>query len=359
MSIDTRLCFFLLLSVLYANACLAQGYNLAAHGGDSMYLDVNVTSKSGAPITDLQQQDFRLLDNKGSQTITSFRSITSREADLNVILLIDAVNTEYENVAYERLQIDRFLRSNSGHMAFPTALAIFADTGTRIQEKFSLDGSALSAALDQSVIGLRALGHAGLQGEPERFQLSIEEVLSLGQRFTISHILQDGREIPRPGRKIVLWVSPGWHLLSGPNVNLDSKQQQDIFEDIVSISAELRHAGMTLYSIDPLGMADMGMRTSYYKTFVKGVAKPSEAYVGDLALQVLAAQSGGLVLNAGNDTAALLQEAMRDAGNYYEISFNPPPSDKPNEYHHIEVKLAKTGLIARTRDGYYSPPSAQ
>ena len=350
MFIDTRVCFFLLLSVIYASTCLAQQRNPAAqYSSDPMYLDVNVTSKSGAPVTDLQRQDLTLLDNNAPQAITSFRSISSREADIDVILLIDSVNTTYQSVAYERLQIDRFLRSDAGHLAFPTALAIFADTGTRVQNTFSLDGNGLSSALDQSVIGLRTVGRdTGFFGAAERYQLSIDEVHSLSRR-----------EIPRPGRKIVLWVSPGWALLSGPNVELDSKEQQQIFANIVSISTELRQARITLYTVDPLGTADMGMRTFYYKTFVKGVTKPSEVFAGDLGLQVLAAQSGGLVLNSGNDTAALLQEAIRDAGNYYEISFKPPPSDKPNQYHHIEIKLAKSGLIARTRQGYYSSPSAQ
>jgi hypothetical protein len=40
---------------------------------------------------------------------------------------------------------------------------------------------------------------------------------------------------------------------------------------------------------------------------------------------------------------------------YYELSFNPPPG-KLNEYHHLEICLAKAGLTARTRQGYYTPP---
>jgi hypothetical protein len=31
-------------------------------------------------------------------------------------------------------------------------------------------------------------------------------------------------------------------------------------------------------------------------------------------------------------------------------------SSRPNEYHHLEVRVAKPGLIARTRQGYYSQP---
>ena len=54
----------------------------------------------------------------------------------------------------------------------------------------------------------------------------------------------------------------------------------------------------------------------------------------------------------------MIQNASLDADSWYEISFDPPPADKPNEYHHIEVKLAQPGLVARTRNGYYSNPTA-
>lgn len=113
---------------------------------------------------------------------------------------------------------------------------------------------------------------------------------------------------------------------------------------------------MTLYNIDPLGVADIGVRTSYYKDFVKGVSEPRQVQAADLGLQVLATQTGGLVLNAANDLTAELQQCIADAQAYYEISFDPPLSDKVNEYHHIEIRVGDKKLTARTRQGYYAQP---
>jgi hypothetical protein len=31
---------------------------------------------------------------------------------------------------------------------------------------------------------------------------------------------------------------------------------------------------------------------------------------------------------------------------------------KPDEYHQLQIKLAKPGLTARTRQGYYAQPAA-
>ena len=65
---------------------------------------------------------------------------------------------------------------------------------------------------------------------------------------------------------------------------------------MVGLSTQLRQARITLYSVDPL-VSNQGVgRTSYYQEFLKGVSKPSQVNVGNLSLQVLAVQSGGLAL---------------------------------------------------------------
>ena len=137
---------------------------------------------------------------------------------------------------------------------------------------------------------------------------------------------------------------------------LDDKQEQRIFRDIVGISTGLRQAGITLYSIDPLAAADFGTRTFYWQAFLKGVSKPNQAQIGNLALEVIATQSGGLALNGSNDIAGELQTCVADSAAYYELAFDAPIDDRPDEYHQLEVRVAKPGLKARTRQGYYSQP---
>jgi len=310
-------------------------------------LDVVVTPKSGPPVSGLQQQDFTLLDNKAAQTITSFQAVDGRRAPIEVILVVDAVNTGEQSVAYEREQIEKFLRTDGGHLAYPTALAVFTDTGTKVQEGFSTDGNALSTSLEQYTVGLRFLNRSsGFYGADERFQLSLNALHELAVR-----------EAARPGRKIILWVSPGWPLLSGPNVELSSKQQESLFADIVSISDVLRQGRITLYSIDPLGTADAASsRTFYWKSFLKGISKPSQVLPGNLGLEVIATQSGGVALSSSNDVAQLLRQGLEDAAAYYEITFDPPLGDQKHAYHQLEVRIDKPGLTARTRLGYYSQP---
>jgi VWFA-related protein len=349
MFIDARLGFFLLASMLPTAAASAQQSSPPTEPASGMiYLDVVVTPKSGQPVSGLQQQDFTVLDNNVPQTITSFQALRGREAPIEVVVVIDDVNTGLEHVAYERSEIDKFLRTDGGRLAHPTTLAFLTDSGIKAQGDFSSDGNALSAALDQSTVGLHSiLRSGGIYSAVERFQVSLEALLQLATH-----------EAARPGRKFIVWISPGWPLLSGPGVEvqMDTKQEQRIFNNVVNLSTLLRQGRIPLYSIDPLGSAELGGRAFQREAFVKGISKPRQAYWGDVALQVIAVQSGGLALTAGNDIAAQLQKCLADSQAYYEISFAPSLDQRRDAYHHIEVRVAKGGAVARTRQGYYSQP---
>jgi VWFA-related protein len=342
----TRPNSILLSSLLLLAATAIPAQQAPAAAPERIYLDVVVTPKSGPPVAGLQQQDFTLLDNNAPRPLATFSAVSGPQAPVKVILVVDAVNASYETVGFERDQIDKFLLANGGELSYPTALALVTDTGTQIQQGTSTSGKELSDSLTKNTTALRTIRRSsGVYGAEERFQISLKALSGLV-----------AREQTQPGRKIILWVSPGWPLFSGPRIQLDSRQQQQLFSEITGLSAALRNARVTLYSIDPLGSNEGLMRTHFYMEFLKGVTNPSKAEYADLALQVLATQSGGLVLNANNDITGLLHQAVEDAKAFYELSFEPRPGDHPAEYHQIQIKLDKPGLIARTRTGYYTQP---
>ena len=317
-------------------------------------LDVQVTDKSGAPVRGLQKQDFTLLDDKRPQNILSFQAVDSAAASDNdppveVVLVVDAVNAGLQTVSYERSELKKFLLQNGGKLALPTSLVVFCDTGTQIQKTTSRDGNALAQLYDQYETGLRIVNRSqGFWGAAERFDMSLKTLNSL-----VAY------ENNRPGRKLMIWFSPGWPLLSGPNIELTRKQEQNFFDMIVAASTGLRHARITLYSIDPLGVADAGgVRIIYYKEFLKGVSSANRAMPANLSLQVLAVQSGGRVLNSSNDLAAEIAQSVSDAEAFYVVSFESARADRTNEYHAVAITIDKPGLTARARTGYYAQPYA-
>ncbi len=313
-------------------------------------LEVVVSAKDGKPIAGLQQQDFTVYLDKKPQPITSFRAVeatAAAAAPIETLLLIDTVNTRFTNIAYERGEIDRFLKRNNGKLPQPIRLVILSDTSVQITPQATRDGNQLAAFLDKSDIGLRDIGRdAGFYGWTEQFNLSASALESLA-----------AAEQARPGRKLLIWISPGWPLLSGPEVELTSKDEKNLFTTLVALSASLRKARITLSSVDPLGTADdISYRTMFYQEFEKGVPSAEKMQIGNLALQVLALQSGGRVLNSSNDVASEIAAAASDAEAFYTIKIVSPPATHPNEYRDISVKVDKPGLTARTRTGYYAQP---
>ena len=312
-----------------------------------IHLDVVVSPKNGAPVKDLQQANFSIVDNKQPQNMTSFRAVTGRDTKVEVLLVVDAVNAGPETVSFERQQIDKFFGSENSTLAYPTSLAVVTDKGVQMMGGFSTDGKGLSEALGKFDNGLRIItGAAGYYGAEERLKYSLDGLSAL--------IAAEG---PRPGRKLMIWLSPGWPLLSGPGTELDAKQQQQIFANVVAINTQLRNGHITLYAINPLGGNESLFRASYYEEFLKGVSKPSQVSLGNLGLPVLALQSGGLAFDYNTDLSGLIQKCTSDAAPYYEIAFQPPASDKRDDYHQLQIKVNQPGLIARTRQGYYLQPA--
>ncbi|MGA8273865.1 MAG: VWA domain-containing protein [Candidatus Sulfotelmatobacter sp.] len=314
-------------------------------------LDVQVTDKSGAPVRGLQQQDFTILDDKRPQGVVSFHAVDnggeSTTDPVQVVLVVDAVNAAFNAVTYERGELKKFLLQNGGHLALPVSLVVFTDAGAKVQQGSSRDGNALAALYDQYQTGLRTINRSqGFYGANERFDLSLR---------TLNSLIEDEGKLP--GRKLMVWFSPGWPLLSGPNIELTSKDSQRLFNSVVAFSDSLRQSRITLYAIDPLGLADAaGIRTSYYKEFLKGLTSPARLNPGNLGLQVLVVQSGGLVLNSSNDLTTLIANCAADANSFYVLSFDAAKADRVNEYHAIVVNVDKPGIRARTRTGYYAQP---
>ena len=162
-----------------------------------------------------------------------------------------------------------------------------------------------------------------------------------------------------PGRKLVVWISPGWPFLtSGMDQVLSLRSRSSGFSTPLWLF-RTGCAGLALrftISIRWGRRTRASLRTTDYKQFVKGVKKARQAEIGNLALQVLATQSGGRVLNSSNDLAGEIATCAADANAFYVLSFEGLPGDGPNEYHALEIKIDKPGLTARTRSGYYAQP---
>jgi len=316
-----------------------------------IHLDVLVSDAGGKPVIGLQPMDFTILDDNQPRKLLSFRSYdgvnVKPDPPVEVILLVDTVNLPFQQSSFIHQEIARFLRQNNGHLAQPVSLMLLTEAGLRIQPRPSVDGNALLTVLDQikgSVHGITAA--MGAEGDLQRFQLSLRQMAAVAEN-----------EARRPGRKLLIWVGPGWPMLNSSNFSFSDKDQRRYFDAIVELTTRMREARMALYSVSPTNsVMGAGTRDLLYKDFLKGVTSARKADAGNLALKVLALQSGGRILGPDNDIAGQIDSCISDANAFYTLSFNPPPAEHAGEYHDLKVTVGQPGLTVRTNSGYYNQP---
>lgn len=308
-------------------------------------LDVMVTDAAGKPVLGLDPWDFRLLDDDQPRKILSFRSFHGVAARPNppveVILLLDTVNTELDQVAIAREQIKKFLRQNGGRLVLPVSIMVLNGTGLRIQARPSTDGNAQAEALDRVKASIHTITSAmGDNGAVERFQVSVK---------TLALIADNERK--KPGRKVLLWIGSGWPLLSREDLVYSARNHVLNLDSIVSLSTSLREARIALFSVG-------GGQEFFYRPYLKGVTAETEADPPNLALPVLAVESGGRTVAVGNaaELAGQLDRCIAEASAFYTLSFEPPHARHADEYHELKVQVARPGLEVRTNTGYYNQP---
>jgi len=318
-------------------------------------MDVVVTDKAGKPIPGLSVDSFTVLDNGQPAKIVAFRAVENSGAETakpeeatQILILIDTVNSSITDVGYQRQQIEIFLKQNGGKLEYPVSLFFFNGDGAKRLAPASRDGNLLAATLEKEASNLRPIPRAqGFYGAVARMQLSLSALSSLA--------LEEGK---LPGRKIVIWLSPGWPLLVHTDATIDAKQATALFGSIVSMSTVLRQGRVTLDCIDPIRGAGAGSLNWYhYESYMKPVTKVNSADVGNLSLQVLSRQSGGDAVGYGSDyLSGQIAAIVANAGSYYYLAFEAPLTDRKDEYHALKIAVNKPDLTVHTRMGYYDQP---
>jgi VWFA-related protein len=318
-------------------------------------LDVVVTDDSGRLVAGLEQKDFTLLDSKKPRPILSFRVVDgvrgAGQADppVQVILLIDAANTSLQRVAYTRLQVQNYLRQNGGHLLQPTSVLLFFDLGLKAWLKPSTDGNLLATQLEEGATAAHKIPLTKGYDEMELLSLSLRTLGSIA-----------GDVGSTPGRKILIWIGPGWPLLDSHYYSAPASTRRQLFNAMIDLSQELRESRVTLHSIFPIDPALNDAREAeFYRSYLRGVASPALTEPGNLALPVFAIHSGGRALDTTGNLPMLINSCVQEATAYYTLTFDPAMAKRVDEYHELAVRVDKPQLRARTNTGYYAEPSFQ
>jgi VWFA-related protein len=338
----------------------AQAAATLATSEGRIHLDVMVTDKPGQPVSGLVADDFSLLDNNQPGKILSFH-VNDATALSELIIVIDQVNVMADEDVLIHEGVEKFLRQNGGHLAQPVVLLNLTEKGLNLLSQSFLDGNALADQVHKlppaSLLQLSntntyrykngSIMGAGITTATNGWEQSQRVAFSVN---ALDSIVQG--EGKKPGKKLLIWASRGWPLLYWPNIEINDKAHQYYFNEVVGLSAKLREARISVYSI----VAGVGVEDFHFMDFVKVPKKPLDTQPAHLDLRLLAIQSGGRVVPPSNDLAAQINGCIQDAGNIYSLSFDPPSTKSANEYHTLKVQIGKPGLTALTNTGYFAQP---
>ena len=178
-----------------------------------IHLDVVVTDTAGNRVTDLTARDFALLDGGQPAKIVSFRPSRpgggNPESPSHVILVIDALNNGFTELAFIRQGLERYLLQNGGHLAHPISLLLFTKDGVKALAGPSSDGAALANVVSNLNPSIRPKGLS-------QFVLSLQGLTALAQS-----------EARQPGRKLLVWLGQGWPLPDPPEKHYTQADERD------------------------------------------------------------------------------------------------------------------------------------
>ena len=325
-------------------------------------VDVAVTDKAGKPVAGLSERDFTLLDNNQQQKIITFQAFNGGiqpPGSLEVVLVIDELNMlANPDIGNEKLEFseavreaETFLRAEGGALQHPTIVYRLTKGGLFATAQPSVDGQKLADEIEH--------------GDRERRIWSPSEVArDIGNMekggavsWRISHSLVALGSIAieerrRPGRKLMFWIGNGWPIEDRRGVGLSNFS--------IELLTRMREARINLWNASEWPFNDafgnpVAVTDHLYKEFLKGPKLDSFDFKY-LSLPVIAARSGGGVLDTSHNLAALIGERVKEGSRYYSITFDPPRTDAIDEYHHLQIELDEADTTAHFLKDYYDEP---
>jgi VWFA-related protein len=319
-------------------------------------VDVVVTDKSGERVPGLLEKDFTLLDNNEQQQIVTFQAFNGGiqpASSFEVVLAIDELNT-LANVQIGKMELsaadreaETFLRSHRGVLQHPTIIYRLTEHGLFASPHASMDGNELA----------HEIGHEGRERRiwsPSEIARDIGKIAkgddALHSLVALGSIAIEERR--KPGRKLMFWIGNGWQI--------EGRRGTGVSDFSIELLTRMREARIHLWGASEWPLHDargnaMPVNYHVYKEYLDG-PKSDSADLEYLSLPVIAARSGGGMLDTPHNLAALIGERVKEEVRYYSITFDPPRTNVIDEYHHLQMEIGKADTTAHSFEDYYDEP---
>ena len=333
-----------------------------------------MTRSDGSNASGLHGSDLRVFDDGKAQTILSLEPMdrgsataqgepgTARPTESpdrnsyphSVIILLDALNTEWSDQVFAHRAVEHLLDAPSSG----ERIAIFA-LGDRLYlvHDFTSDIAELRAALHKLSVKAPHADTAAASPSPYSAAVSFSSLAAFSNSMhTHDHVTDfEARFFQRrrilssfealtaianlakkiPGQKDLLWVSSAFPLLiHGTTDPLDNDSYFDQAKEATQI---LSSAGLRVYPVDARGLS----------------ASPN-AYINIMTMQEFADQTGGKAFYNNNDLTSLMRSALEDSRKGYLLTYSPNDLRADGSFHAIRIKTVHGGVKLRYRLGYFA-----
>lgn len=314
-------------------------------------LDFVVVDSKGNAVRDLTKDEIHVTENGDPQMVRNFEApgkftpdpglTINSTADLDRlapnapvnIVLLDEFNTLFEDMAFARYSLKKWLEHQPEKLDTPTMLVAVDLQHFTVLRDYTQDKNELISALDHHFVAYPWQAHQ-VAWKAERYANAILTLRRVAEA-TAGH----------PGHKNMIWVGRGFPTLNHAHVAPDDESH--IHSAIQLTVNELRDARVTLYTIDPAGvMSDPGKY---------GVAVAEFApFGGDPDFEQVAKATGGRSLHGRNDVDAEIGRSIRDGASFYSLSYRPTDTNyDTREFRRIQVMVDRPGLTVIARQGYF------
>jgi Ca-activated chloride channel family protein len=274
-------------------------------GVDLISLNVTVTDQNRRYVTDLERDDFTIVENGVAQPLTFFGK---RGVPLALAVLIDSSASMEAAMGRAQEAAAGFIRQLG-----PEDMATIVDFDSRVQvaQGFTSDRQLLESAIRQTQAGGSTALHNAVY-------IALRE---LGKRME-----QDDPDAPR--RRAIVVLSDG-----------EDTSSLVSFEELLDAASR---SDAVIYTIG-LGIRDT--------VPVRG------GQDGQFVLRRLAQQTGGRAFFPADvrDLAGVYADIRSELASQYLLAFesrNPTPN---GQWRNVAVRVTRPGALVRTRQGYFAP----
>ena len=365
-------------------------------------VNVVVHDKSGQPVAGLTKDDFTLFE-KGKERKIAFFSVVaghkplklSREAQLpaNIfsnrvkrgesptsatVILFDALNTSFQDQAYAKGQLIKFLQKIQPE----DRVAIYLLTRRLIiLQDFTSDPEHLLRALARFRASSSAVLDAADPAPPDPtgnddLDQFLENALQMESDFYNVRRVEDTLQAMEliaahlsgvPGRKNLIWFSAGFPFSLGlglepgqERATSPAQEQRTFAPEVEHAIRALNNAGVAIYPVDARGLVGLpaSMQASSRGTFRPGRPPKtvSMSPPNHDTMRILAEQTGGRAFYNTNDLEGAARRAVDDSAITYTLGFYPDSDDFDTKYHPLKVEVNRKGLELRYRKGFVAAP---